>query len=305
MPSPLPIGFDAKSAMQARGLGLSVSFGTAWAGAWNQKYGWGGLENEVRQARAAGATPVIPWLYWSDDISVACLENGCVDRYQGVPKDRATWNRLAGELADLALRSGGAGTLIVIEPEFNKGGVENYEAFDGYLADQAAIFHQRGLQVVISFGNWGRSRWTSFDRAVASADLVGTMSLQSSVRDASTYLSGADQLVSAAQYLQATFGKRILIYDVGFSSYPEPSYETNQDTVVGEIFKRMNELRSAGVVGVIWRMLADDPSFDTNNYHGIAERYWGLIHSDGRAKAAFRWFLPPAPAAIAAPRSLP
>jgi hypothetical protein len=291
MPSPLPIGFDAKAALQARSLGISVSYGTAWAGAWNQKYGWAGLETEVQQARAAGATPVIPWLYWSDDISPAAVENGVVDRYQGVPKDRATWTRLSNELADLAARSGGPGTMIVIEPEFNKNGIETYEPFDGYLADEAAIFHQRGLRVVISFGNWNQSRWASFDRAIASADLLGTMSLQSSVRDAGTYMSGADQLVNAARYLQS-FGKPTLIYDVGFSSYPEPAYETNQDTVVGDIFRRMADLRAAGVVGVIWRMLADDPSFDTSNYHGIAERYWGLLHADGRPKAAFRWFVP-------------
>lgn len=91
----------------------------------------------------------------------------------------------------------------MIEPEFNKGGIENYEPFDGYLAEQAAIFHQRALLVVIGFGNWGRSHWSGFDRAVASADILGTMSL---------------------------------------------------------------------------------------NYHGIAERYWGLLHADGRAKSAFRWF---------------
>ena len=24
---------------------------------------------------------------------------------------------------------------------------------------------------------------------------------------------------------------------------------------------------------MIWRMLSDDPGFDTNNYHGIAERF--------------------------------
>jgi hypothetical protein len=282
------LGFDNKSIQQARSLGVPVSYGSTWAGSWVQRYGWGGIESELSQARAAGVTAVIPWLYWSDDISPSCVENGCTDRYQGVWKDKTTWMRLANELADVAARYGGA--LIVIEPEFNKGGIENYEAFDGYLAEQAAIFHQRGLQVVIGFGNWGRSHWRNFDRAVAAADVLGTMALQSSQRDAGTYLSGADQLVSAAQYLAGQFGKPILIYDVGFSSYPEPSYETHQETVVADIFRRMPELRAAGVQGMIWRMLADDPSFDTSNYHGIAERYWGVLHSDGRPKAAFRWF---------------
>jgi hypothetical protein len=281
------LGFDNKSIQQARALGVPVSYGSTWAGSWVQKWGWGGIEEDLQRAKAAGVTAVIPWFYWGDDISPACVENGCNDRYQGVWKDRATWTRLANELADLTARTSGPGSLIVIEPEFNKNGVETYETFDGYLAEQAAIFRQRGLQVVISFGNWGRPHWTRFDRAVASADLLGTMSLQSSVRDAGTYLSGADQLVGAAQYLNSTFGKRVLIYDVGFSSFPEPSYETHQDTVVAEIVRRMPELAAAGVQGLIWRMLADDPGFDTSNYHGTAERFWGLLHANGAPKLAF------------------
>lgn len=288
----LRLGFDNRSVQRARSLGVSVSYGSTWAGSWNQKWGWGGIEQELQQARSTGVTAVIPWLYWNDDISPACVENGCTDRYQGVWKDRATWMRLANELADLTARFGGSGSLIVIEPEFNKNGVENSEAFDGYLAEQAAIFHARGLKVAIGFGNWGRSQWANFDRAVASADLLGTMSLQSSVRDAGTYLSGADQLVSAAQYLHSRFGKPVIVYDVGFSSYPSSSYETYQDTVVADIVRRMPELAAAGVQGLIWRMLADDPDFDTSNYHGIAERYWGLLHSDGSPKPAFRRLKP-------------
>ena len=31
------------------------------------------------------------------------------------------------------------------------------------------------------------------------------------------------------------------------------------DTVIREIFARMDEFRAAGVEGMIWRMLADDP----------------------------------------------
>src|SRR5687767_2822665 len=39
-------GFDANSLKQARELGLPVSYGSVWAGAWNQeKYGWGGIED--------------------------------------------------------------------------------------------------------------------------------------------------------------------------------------------------------------------------------------------------------------------
>ena len=285
-------GFDAKSVTRARDLGMPVAYGSTWAGAWKQKWGWRGVEDDLRAAKAAGATPVVQWWYWGDDISPSCVENGCRDRYHGVWKDKATWNRLSNELADLIVGVMGpdSGALVIVETEFNKNGIENYEPFDGYLADQAEIFHARNTQVVVGFGNWGRSQWRNFDRAVAASDFLGEQVLQSSVHEASTYLSGASLLIDAARYNQATFGKPSFVTDFAFSSYPSPSYELYQDTVVRELFSRMGELRDAGVHGMIWRMLADDPTFDTNNYHGMAERYWGLLRGDGTPKAAFAPF---------------
>jgi hypothetical protein len=291
--SAMQFGFDTKSVAQARQLGMPVAYGSTWAGPWNQKFGWKGIEDDLRSAKATGTTPVVQWWYWGDDISPGCVENGCQDRYHGVRKDRATWTRMSNELADLIVKVGGADSkaLVVIENEFNKNGIETYEAFDGYLAEQAAIFHKRGIKVVISFGNWGKPHWKNFDRAIASADLLGTMRLQSSLRDASTYLSSADELISAAKYFHTTFGKPTFVTDFAFSSYPEPSYEGYQDMVVRDIFRRMDELKAAGVQGMIWRMLSDDPAFDTKNYHGVAERFWGLLHADGRPKLAFQSFL--------------
>jgi hypothetical protein len=288
-------GFDANSAQRARSLGMPVSYGSLWVGSWNQKekYGWGGIKDQLATAKASGVTPVVQWWYWGDDISPTCVENGCKDKYQGVWKDKATWYRMSNELADLIVQVMGpaSGTIVIVETEFNQRGIQNYEPFDGYLVDHMAIFHTRGIQTVVGFGNWDRGSWKNFDRAVAAGDMIGVQALLSSVRDSASYLSGADMLINAARYNQATFGKPSFVTDFGFSSYPEPSYELYQDTVVRDIFSRMDELRAAGVEGMIWRMLADDPKFDTNNYHGMAERFWGLIRADGSPKLAFKPFL--------------
>jgi hypothetical protein len=288
----MQFGFDLKSVARARELGIPVGYGSTWAGAWIQKFGWNGIADDLKTANATGAVPVVQWWYWGDDISPGCVEGGCQDRYHGVRKDRATWSRMSNELADLIVRVGGPEpkALVVIENEFNKNGIESYEPFDGYLVEQAAIFHRRGIKVIIGFGNWGQPHWKNFDRAIAAADLLGTMRLQSSLRDASTYLSSADELIGAAKYFHTVFGKPTFVTDFAFSSYPEPSYEGYQDMVVRDIFRRIDELSAAGVQGMIWRMLLDDPAFDTNNYHGVAERHWGLLRADGRPKAAFETF---------------
>ena len=287
---PVKFGVDAPSVGIARKFGMPIAYAGAWAGAWNQKFGWDGIRAHLRDAKADGVIPIVQWWYWGDDISPRCVEQGCLDQYHKVRKDRATWTRLANELADLIVSIGAPQAFVVIETEFNKHGIETYEPFDGYLVEQAAIFHRRGLKVVVGFGNWGQPLWKNFDRAIAASDLLGTMALQSSVRDAATYLAGAEQLVRAARHFHETFAKRTLV-DFAFSSYPDATYEGMQDAVIRDIFRRMPELRAAGVEGMVWRMLPDDPSFDTNNYHGIAERHWGLLRANGSAKPAFASFL--------------
>jgi len=290
---PMQFGVDVDSVKKTQSLGAPVAYGALWVGPWIQKYGWGGVEAQLKEARARGVTPVINWWYWGDDISPKFVEQGGDDRYQHVHKDKATWTRMSRELADLIDRtSGHRGAIVVLETEFNKNGIETYKPFDDLLAEQMQIFHQKpNIKVAIGFGNWGREHWNQFARAVAECDFLGTQLLQSSVRDSSTYLKAVDTLVSGAKELQQKFHKPSLVIDLALSSYPESKYAQYQADVVKELFERLPELKQAGVQGVIWRQVADDPKFDTTNYHGVAERYWGLLHADGTPKPAFQPFV--------------
>jgi hypothetical protein len=200
---------------------------------------------------------------------------------------------------------GGADAIVIVETEFNKGGIENYEAFDGYLLDQIVELHRvPGTKAIVGFGNWGLSNWARFDRAASAADFVGTQLLRSSVRDASTYQQAVDTLVSGATHLQNTFRKPSFIIDLALSSYPSAEYELYQEAVVRQLFQRMGELKNLGVTGIVWRAIVDDPTMDLSNYHGMAERYWGFVRADGSEKPAFRPFVDGVRAATAAALAL-
>jgi hypothetical protein len=289
----MQFGVDIDSVKKTQSLGAPVEYGALWVGPWTQKYGWAPIEAQLKEARARGVTPVINWWYWGDDISPKCVEQGCEDPRQHVHKDRATWTRMSQELADLIDKtSGHRGAIVVLETEFNKNGIESYAPFDDFLVEQMKIFHQKpNIKVAIGFGNWGRENWNRFAHAVAECDFLGTQLLQSSVRDSKTYLNAVDTLVTGARELQQKFHKPSLVIDLALSSYPEAKYAQYQADVVKELFDRLPELKRAGVQGVIWRQVSDDPSFDTSNYHGVAERYWGLLHADGSPKPAFQPFV--------------
>jgi len=285
-------GVHVDSLAKADAHALPMRFGVFWMGSWTQKYGWGYAEQHLANARARGITPVVHWWYWGDDISPDCVERGCNDRRQGVWKDRATWYRMTREFGDVIRRTmGGAEAIVIVESEFNKGGIEHYEPFDGYLLDQIVELHRvPGVKVIVGFGNWGLSNWARFDRSASAADLVGTQLLRSSVRDAATYHQAVDTLVSGAAHLNNTFRKPSFVIDLALSSYPSSEYEAHQAAVVTELFKRLGELKALGVSGMIWRAIVDDPTMDTSNYHGAAEQHWGVVRADGSEKPAFRPF---------------
>jgi hypothetical protein len=185
---------------------------------------------------------------------------------------------------------GGRETIVVLETEFNKNGMDHYAPFDKDLADQIRIFHARpGIKVVLGLGNWGRRSWGNFPEAIASSDLLGIQLLQSSVHDSASYAQAPETLVSAARYIHTQFHKPSLVVDLGLSSYG-PHYEESQKNAIAELFERLPEMKAAGVEGIIWRAVADNPRFDTANYHGEAERHWGLLRADGSAKPAFAAF---------------
>jgi hypothetical protein len=288
----MQFGIDIDSLDRAQKSGLDFSFGTVWAGGWTQKHGWNDIEAKLRTAKKHGVTPVVSWWYWGDDISPSCLANGCRDRYHGVQKDAQTWYRLSDQLSALVAKTmGDQDVYVVLETEFNKAGVERYEPFDAQLVEVMSILRKRGrVKVVLAFGNWGREHWSRFDRAIASADFIGTQLLQSSIRDTATYDRAVSTLVDAARFIQRRFAKPSLVADLAMSSYPSSSYESHQAAFVRELNTRMPELKSAGVHAILYRMIADDPSFDTRNYHGVAERHWGLLRADGSRKPAYAPF---------------
>src|SRR5688572_15635753 len=65
----MEFGIDAASARTALGKGMPITYASLWAGSWNQKYGWGGIESQLQAAKANGLVPLVQWWYWGDDIS--------------------------------------------------------------------------------------------------------------------------------------------------------------------------------------------------------------------------------------------
>jgi PKD repeat protein len=273
-------GMDASSLNAQTQAGAKPDYGTMWIGPWTLTSGWVGPTNSLNNMRQAGVTPAIHFYYWGDDISPSCVEHGCWSSLHNSHKNRADWQRLAEQLVEnLHKTMQGAPVVVLMETEFNKGGIENYEPFDGYLAEKSRFIKAGypNAEIVLAFGNWNRAAWTNFSESAEASDAIGIQGMRGSTRNSlSSYQSLYTDTLRGAERAQQLWDKPVLILDIALSSYPDSDYLRHQATTLEDLFLGLERLQAAGVTGIIYRSWYDEPTKSLQNYYGIAERHWGL-----------------------------
>ncbi|HWG91372.1 MAG TPA: hypothetical protein VNZ52_11050 [Candidatus Thermoplasmatota archaeon] len=276
----LSIGMHVNEVGLAKKAGLATTYGQFWIGSWMKQYGWGGLDQYLATAKAENVIPVIEWYYWGDAITVNCVKYGCNGLSQ------ADWNSMGKTLAQkVHATMGDKPVIIVVETEFNKGGVQSWEDFDGLLAAHIGMlrYHAPNAKYYLGFGAWGDSEWSRFDRAMATADGSGFQTMRGRPHDSdASYLGATDFALKTVKLLKEKFGKPVLLHDIALSTYE--GKEWAQERVLKDFHAKMGEFRAAGLEGMIYRAYKDDPNFPLNNYYGYGERYMGLHRADGSAK---------------------
>lgn len=273
------MGVDAANVPAMKSAGAAPQYGQTWVGKWMKTYGWSGFENDLRKMRDNGATPVIQWYYWGDDISPNCVQYGCAGRTKG------EWDAMAKEMATRAKNIMGSRTFyVVLEPEFQKNGIQDWETFDGYLANQAYMI--RGIapsaDIVVGFGHWGN--WDKFDRAVAASDLVGFQVLRGSTRDSTTSaINSADYIIQKTKELKSRWGKQVMVFDLGIATYGNWGWV--QEKALANIVAKRSQLDAAGVKAIVWRYVYDNDY--SSGYFGAAESTWGVKYSGGGNKPGY------------------
>jgi hypothetical protein len=272
-------GVDAGGVNDVKNAGATPALGQIWVGPWVKTYGWTGIDGDLASLRDAGVTPVLLWYYWGDSISPSCVQYGC----NGL--SFSEWNSMAVTLAQHANSIlGGKSFYVVLEPEFNKNGIESWATFDGYLQAQSYSIKANApaAKTVVGFGSWGN--WGLFGGAVAASDLIGFQLLYASTRDSASVASASgDQMVAVATQLHSLWSKPMMVYDFDVASYG--GWESVQQAALQNVAARAPQLQSLGVQSVVWRYVRDNTY--SSGYFGAAESTWGVMTSTGAPKAGF------------------
>lgn len=260
-----------------------------YAAIWATK-GNAGVQWQLLRARDRGQVPVVHWYYWRDSITPDCVEFGC----SGLSKSE--WYSMADQLAStIQSVMQGRRTIVTIEMEFNKQGIEGTYAntFERYLVDHVRKFNNvDGVETIVAFGEWGSANWHKFRDAVNESTLLGTQLL---------WVSGADtpgghqidqasnRTRNALKDLLDIFGpgtlsnkpKRTFIYDWGVSTWGQTSnwqYATIQANQVRQLRQESDTLRNYGLEGFVLRTI--DDSGNPNERWGSAECCFGYANAD-------------------------
>jgi hypothetical protein len=240
----------------------------------------------LEQLAAQGITPVVVHYYFGDAIS-----------RERVEAQRDGWYSSMWRMANLVRMD--APVLVVLEPEFNIAPPEGETAITSWpwfardLRAAAEMIREQVPNALIGTcpGDFpGTPNLEPLLGPVASdLDFLAFQEMRASTdpeAGRADYLEVGRASSDYARYLKRAFGRPLLLAYVAESSHG--SWEKRQADALRDLDRHREDLREAGVFGLIYFQLRDDPAHV--GYFGAAERHFGLLRADGTPKPALEVF---------------
>jgi hypothetical protein len=240
----------------------------------------------LEQLAAQGVTPVIVHYYFGDAIS-----------RERVEAQRDGWYSSMWRMANLIRMD--APVLVVLEPEFNVAPPEGETAITSWpwfardLRAAAEMIREQAPNALVGTcpGDFpGTPNLEPLLGPVAPhLDFLAFQEMRASTdpeAGRTDYLEVGRAASDYARYLKRAFGRPLLLAYVAVSSHG--SWEKRQADALRDLHRHRAALRAAGVFGLIYFQLRDDPAH--LGYFGAAERHFGLLRADGTAKPALEVF---------------
>lgn len=260
------------------GLGLQVDMLEVWLPrGWKKSW----LSRDaLAEMHARGVVPVVVHYYFGDEISKERVE-----------AQRDEWYASVRKMAEQI--RGADPVLVILEPEFNgappegETAITDWPGFGDDLRTLAKMIRRKAPNALVGTcpGDFpGTPTLEPVLGPVASdLDFIAFQEMRASTdedRSRPGYTQAGRAAVDYARYLKRAFDRPLLLGYVAISSYG--GWDQTQKKMLAEVHGQTDALRAAGVFGVIYFQLFDDP--EHTGYFGSAEKKFGLLTEEGRAK---------------------
>lgn len=257
---------------------LNVKSVTLWI---TQESDWNWLHADLlRGAHSYGYIPMINYWFFGDQISPKYVTENR-ERYLDEVK-----NKLVPLLRNLPQ------AYLILEPEFNKQGIETWDQWDPLMLEVIRIVREGAPQVKVGLGlgDWDQPgaspSYASAEKAIEASDFIASMLMLSSYTErahASPDWSAWVRALRLGERLQQRFNKPWMLAYLSIAS--QPSWEQQQAIEIQKLEFYLPMLRNLGLFALNWFSLTDEPQ--QAGWFAEAEKSFGLLDSRYHPKPAF------------------
>ncbi|CAH0533863.1 hypothetical protein VST7929_01739 [Vibrio stylophorae] len=260
---------------------LNLQSATLWI---TNQSDWRWLQSDRLLAlEQQGLTPMIAFWYFGDKISP-----------EYVTQNRQAYLQTLKQQLIPLLQPLSSGYLI-LEPEFNKNGIENWDGWDPLMLEVIALIRHElpQIQVGLALGDWdaigSKQSYLSAQKAITASDFVASMLMISSYTERVHHQPDWSPWVRTmrlAHKLNAQFNKPWLIAYVAIAS--EPGWQSQQRIELEKLSFYLPYFANNHLIALNWFSLVDEPN--QTGWFADAENSFGLINADYQAKPALKQF---------------
>lgn len=260
-----------------RDYGVNVSHLTHWITR-ETDWRWESKERLAASARR-GHTPVISYWYFGDEISPQFVREHSDAYFDDIE------NNLIPLIKDLPE------VYVLLEPEFNKNGIAEWDEWDDFATRAIRTIKSRvpGAKVGLTIGNWGefeqKDSFDNIEQAVEASDFVGLMAMTSHLNEGANMdpsWSIVERSARLVTHLRRKFEKPMYFAYLAVST--AGNWQEKQASHIKQVMQDLPVMIDHGVFAFSFFTLFDDPR--QVGWFDDAEQSFGLIRADGSPKPA-------------------
>ncbi len=234
----------------------------------------------LRMSSQEGYTPMISLWYFGDEISPEFVK-------QQWP---AYLNMIRQQLIPLLSQVPTA--YLLLEPEFNKNGIERWPEWDQRMLEVITLVRAKlpHVQLGLVLGDWDPTGTRSFNnvrQAMQASDFIGTMLMVANYTESAHTdpdWSPWVRTLRLGQQLQQQFNKPWMIAYAAIAS--EPSWQQRQQIELAKLSQYLAQMRRYGLFALNWFSVVDEPN--QTGWFADAETSFGLLNRQYQPKPAFQ-----------------